>query len=401
MTRTGTGGLPRSIGSASSRGSGSSCVTRFCLSAPITGASFGEAFDVSSLRSLDDLARLPFTSKDSIAPTQEEPQKAREIVLQPTPELIRKHWPLGRKLLLLRDRWLHGEAAMRERLASEYRPVSVFFTTGRTALPTAFVLSKVDLRILEEVGRRIIHVARIDTGEDRIISLFPYAPHLAFWQVYYAGVGGSVFTLNTGGGKVMGTDAILQAIEKIRPAYLVGIPGLHLSRVAGSSRRRPESRFRQGARPRGTRSRPATGRVSRSCSKRWGLGSRGCRASLVSPRPGSAGPSVRVEAESGFHTYPDMEIVEIVDPESGKPVGAGQTGELVYTSLTGRGVCVIRYPTGGPRSRGRHDFRALFVLRTQRSAVGVAARARLEPQELPALEAQGHAGQPECHQGRT
>jgi len=65
----------------------------------------------------------------------------------------------------------------------------VFFTTGRSALPTAFVLTRYDLRILEEVGRRILEVAAIDSSEDKIVNCFPYAPHLAFWQVYYAGIG--------------------------------------------------------------------------------------------------------------------------------------------------------------------------------------------------------------------
>jgi phenylacetate-coenzyme A ligase PaaK-like adenylate-forming protein len=52
------------------------------------------------------------------------------------------------------------------------------------------------------------------------------------------------------------------------------------------------------------------------------------------------------ESDSGFHTYPDLELVEIIDPETGKPAGEGETGELVYTALAGRGSCVIRYRTG-------------------------------------------------------
>ncbi|MBI4601528.1 MAG: hypothetical protein HY721_06145 [Planctomycetes bacterium] len=52
------------------------------------------------------------------------------------------------------------------------------------------------------------------------------------------------------------------------------------------------------------------------------------------------------EAASGFHLYPDLEIMELVDPETGRPVGEGETGELVYTSLAGRGSCVLRYRTG-------------------------------------------------------
>src|SRR3989442_1850139 len=181
--------------------------------------------DPRQIRTLDDLERLPFTSKEDVAPTREEPQRPRDLVLAPTRELIQNGWPLRRKLPLLWRRLISGEKAVTDALAREYRPVSVFFTTGRSALPTAFVLSRYDLRILEEVGRRILEGAAIDSSEDKNVNCFPYAPHLAFWQVYYAGIGGTVFTLNTGGGRMMGTDGILQAVQKIRPAYLVGIPG--------------------------------------------------------------------------------------------------------------------------------------------------------------------------------
>ena len=38
--------------------------------------------------------------------------------------------------------------------------------------------------------------------------------------------------------------------------------------------------------------------------------------------------------------------LEIVDPESGAPVPAGETGELVVTTLTRQGMPFIRYRTG-------------------------------------------------------
>ncbi|MCZ6793730.1 MAG: phenylacetate--CoA ligase family protein, partial [Planctomycetota bacterium] len=196
---------------------------------------FDEAgIDPFSINSPEDLQKLPFTSKDDIAPTPEDPHRPRQLFLQPSEALIRQHWPMSAKLSLLWRKITQGGDAVRAHLAREYRPVSVFFTTGRSALPTAFLLTQVDLQILEETGRRILEVGGIDGQDDKVINLFPYAPHLAFWQVYYAGVGGLAFTLNTGGGKVMGTEGILQSIAKIRPAYLVGIPGYtyHLLRTA-------------------------------------------------------------------------------------------------------------------------------------------------------------------------
>jgi phenylacetate-coenzyme A ligase PaaK-like adenylate-forming protein len=52
------------------------------------------------------------------------------------------------------------------------------------------------------------------------------------------------------------------------------------------------------------------------------------------------------EEATGYHTYPDMEFFEIVDPKTGERVDEGETGEIVYTALDWRGSCVIRYRTG-------------------------------------------------------
>jgi len=314
---------------------------------PYYKAMFREAgLDPSSIRDFDDLTKIPFTSKDDIAPTEDDPQRPRELVLQPNAGLIREHWPLSKKLPLLWRKLTKGQESVQRHMSQLYRPVSVFFTTGRSALPTAFVLTRYDLEILEEVGRRIAEVGDLDPAQDKVLSLFPYAPHLAFWQVFYVGVGGSIFTLNTGGGKVMGTDGILQAIQKIRPAYLVGIPGYvyHLLREAHS---------------RG---------MDLSCIKSLALGgdrvTTGYRARVrelltsmgaESPRVGSVLGFTEArkcwtecpgEEDAGFHLYPDLEIVEIVDPDTGKPVGEGETGELVYTNLAGHGSTVLRYRTG-------------------------------------------------------
>ena len=302
--------------------------------------------DPKSIKSVDDLQKIPFTSKEEIAPTKENPDRPRDLVLQPNADLIKEHWGLSRKLPLLARKLVCGQDAVLKGLAREYRPVSVFFTTGRSALPTAFTLSRYDLGILEEVGRRILEVAGADSANDRVLNIFPFAPHLAFWQVYYAGIGGTIFNLNTGGGKVMGTAAILQAIDKIRPAYLVGIPGYiyHLLREAHENS------------------------IDMSCVKGLAVGGDQAtsgyreRVKEMLSNMGAKNPRVHsvlgftearkcwAECEgqepAGFHSYPDLEIMELVDPDTGKPVGEGETGELVYTCLDGRGSTVLRYRTG-------------------------------------------------------
>jgi phenylacetate-CoA ligase len=60
------------------------------------------------------------------------------------------------------------------------------------------------------------------------------------------------------------------------------------------------------------------------------------------------GPGVAnecVETKDGLHVWEDHFYPEIVDPETGEPVAAGEKGELVFTSLTKEAFPVIRYRT--------------------------------------------------------
>jgi phenylacetate-CoA ligase len=61
------------------------------------------------------------------------------------------------------------------------------------------------------------------------------------------------------------------------------------------------------------------------------------------------GPGVAAEcreAKSGLHLFDDHFYPEIVDPETGRPVGPGERGELVLTTLTKEAFPVLRYRTG-------------------------------------------------------
>jgi phenylacetate-coenzyme A ligase PaaK-like adenylate-forming protein len=61
------------------------------------------------------------------------------------------------------------------------------------------------------------------------------------------------------------------------------------------------------------------------------------------------GPGVScecVEGQSGLHVNEDHFLVEVVDPASGRPLGPGERGELVFTTLTKEAMPVLRYRTG-------------------------------------------------------
>ncbi len=60
------------------------------------------------------------------------------------------------------------------------------------------------------------------------------------------------------------------------------------------------------------------------------------------------GPGVAIEcyeAKKGLHIFEDHFIPEIIDPATGEVLDYGETGELVFTSITKEAFPVIRYRT--------------------------------------------------------
>lgn len=60
------------------------------------------------------------------------------------------------------------------------------------------------------------------------------------------------------------------------------------------------------------------------------------------------GPGVAVECleQKGLHVMEDHFIVEVIDPATGEVLPEGESGELVFTSLTKEALPIIRYRTG-------------------------------------------------------
>lgn len=58
------------------------------------------------------------------------------------------------------------------------------------------------------------------------------------------------------------------------------------------------------------------------------------------------GGGVECDARRGYHLREADMYFEIVDPVTGRPLEDGETGEVVFTTLTRRGMPLIRYRTG-------------------------------------------------------
>ena len=316
-------------------------------------AHYRELFDAhgikpEQIKTVDDLRRVPLSTKQDLLPTAEDPQRVRRFILQPDPDSIRKYWPLSRKLPLLLQKWLRGADHVRSQLRREFFPNFVTFTTGRSAEPLPFFYSPRDIENLHDSGMRIVDVTGIDP-DVRIANLFPYAPHLAFWQVVFAGLETGMMILSTGGGRVMGSAGDLRAITRLRAEVILGVPGYiyHLLR-RGAEEGHDLSSVKTvvlGA----ERVPPGFKRKVREMLAKMGAGNVrvfGTYGFTEARMAFVECPTEDPEVYSGYHMYPDLAIYEVIDPETLEPVGEGETGELVITPISGRASTVFRYRTG-------------------------------------------------------
>ena len=305
--------------------------------------------DPAGVKSVADLQKLPFTYKEDIAPYTDDPDHPRHFVLEPGFDKVKLHKSKGWVPQMI-DTEAAGAAAEQD-FREEYQPVLPMFTTGRTAEPTPFFFTMYDLGRMKEAGRRLASVvaSRAPETYDRsvvAVNNFPGPSHLAYWVALTGAEGAAITTVNTGGGPVLGNERILNIIERVRPTLFMGLPGYtyDLLRMAAAEGRdfsdlqivaMGGDRITQGAREKIAALLEEMGAVDPVVT-----GAYGCTEMKYAW--GDCGD----DESRGYHTYPDMEIIEVVDPETGKVLGEGETGELVVTNIDARGSVVLRYRTG-------------------------------------------------------
>jgi phenylacetate-CoA ligase len=304
--------------------------------------------DAASIRSMDDLGKIPFTTKADLLSTPEEPDKMRDFLLVPDRKLLmRKPSVIARALFC-------GRAAATQKLEREFRPLMLTSTTGRSSEAVPFLYTQHDIDNLAIAGYRVMQVCAAQK-EMRMLNMFPFAPHLAFWITHYAGTEFGVFMLSSGGGKVMGTDGNIRMLKKIKPDVIIGMPTFiyHVLQeaVQGGIKCPSLSKIVLGGEkaPQGIRRKLRGLMLEMGAKEPHVL----CTYAFTEAKMAWSECPYPIGAESGgYHTNADMGIVEIVDPHTGEPVGEGKPGEIVYTPLNARGSVVLRYRTGDVISGG-------------------------------------------------
>jgi phenylacetate-coenzyme A ligase PaaK-like adenylate-forming protein len=294
-----------------------------------------------TIKTVEDLKRIPFTSKKDFLESEN-----LDFLLQPNESLIQKYLPKKELIKFALVSLIKGKDYLKSCLEKEYLPIFLTATAGTTQQPVSFLYTSYDLKNLWLYGKRIIEVFGIERNW-RAVNVFPYSPHLAFWQTFYAGIASNVFILSTGGGRAMGTEATIRSILKVKPNFLIGVPS-YVYHILKTSREQNLSlhflnRIALGASriPTGFKKKIATILNEMGSTDVKVLGTYG----FTESRCAWAECPTQIHISSGFHTYPDKEIFEIIDPETGEVKKEGEDGEIVYTNIDARGSCVLRYRT--------------------------------------------------------
>jgi phenylacetate-CoA ligase len=249
-------------------------------------------------RSLDDLARFPFTTKAD-----------------------------------LRDAYPFGMLAVpREQC------VRIHASSGTTGKPTVVGYTRHDIETWSLVMARSIRAAGARPG-DMVHVSYGYGLFTGGLGAHYGAEKLGLTVVPFGGGQ---TERQVQLINDFRPDLIMVTPSYMLA-IADEFER-------QGLDPRASSLRigifgaePWTNDMRAKIEQRLDLSAVDIYGLSEVMGPGVANECI--ETKDGPTIWEDHFYPEIVDPETGRPVPEGEFGELVFTSLTKEALPIVRYRT--------------------------------------------------------
>ncbi|MFN2556817.1 MAG: hypothetical protein ABR592_08075 [Nitriliruptorales bacterium] len=267
------------------------------------------------------------------------------LLLRPTEDQVKARANLATLWHIARDMRGGGTAGKRLALLREYQPIHLHPSGRDGELMIAY--SRSDLDRFHRLGARAAAVLGL-TSSDYLVSAVPADGTLAFWGVYHLALGASILAIHA-----RGTGQRLEIVApafRLVPATTVAVPVDEAVALAGALRRAGTELERLTT---VVLVGPPPPRVERDrIAQAWRTAGppAGVRVVALWAPPGGralwaeCAEGAATGEESGLHTYPDLEVVELLDPATGRPVAAG--GDLTYTSAGWHGTALIRYQTG-------------------------------------------------------
>ncbi|MDX1510728.1 MAG: hypothetical protein R3249_05245 [Nitriliruptorales bacterium] len=232
-----------------------------------------------------------------------------------------------------------GTDGARHALLTEYKPIHVH--RGGAANDLAVAYSRSDLDRLHRCGARAASVLGLNDS-DYLVSAIPAGPTLDFFGVYHLALGSSMLALHPRGHgdpleRVVESFALIPTtVVAVHPGEAVELAGVLADADANVAR--VDTIVLVGPPP-------AVG-VRDTIRDAWveaGASASSLKVrSLFAPSEGRA--MWAEDAEGGLVTYPDLEVLEVIDPVTLESTDGA--GELVITSAGWHGTALLRYRTG-------------------------------------------------------
>jgi phenylacetate-coenzyme A ligase PaaK-like adenylate-forming protein len=303
--------------------------------------------DARNFKGLEELNKVPTATRAEVLDPVRNPDGAQGMVLQGTAEGVRRFSDRSTLRRVAAARLVGGEDVQQLAIEAASRPIHQHLAFGPGGpIPVAY--TRDDLDLFARAGARLATLTGIGR-EDRLLNLVPFGPTLDFWGVFYMahGVGMSALHSRREGGDIVRS---LVAFNASRPTALA-IPADEIKD------------FPEAARNAGLDLSEITAvlAVGRSLTKteREQLGEGLAAAGATEARIAAAyGPAegrvlwgecavpVGKSETFGFHTFPDLELVEVLSPDTAQPLGEQTPGEITITPLGFRGGGVPRWRTG-------------------------------------------------------
>jgi phenylacetate-CoA ligase len=254
-------------------------------------------FQPGDLRSLEDLRRLPFTTKDD----------------------LRDNYPYGLFAVPMRD------------------IVRLHASSGTTGKPTVVGYTSRDIEVWADLVARTI-VAAGGTPDDVVHVAYGYGLFTGGLGLHYGAEKLGATVLPMSGGNTKRQVRLMvdfgSTILCCTPSYALNIA--EVMEDMGVTRDQVKLKAGiLGAEPWSDEMRKQIEeRLNISAHDIYGL------SEVVGP-----GVSIECAEKKGLHVFEDCFIPEIIDPASGKVLPPGEKGELVFTNINKEGLALLRYRT--------------------------------------------------------
>lgn len=285
----------------------------------------GAGITGQGLRGAEDLNRLPFTTRETLAAAPE------DFVLRAPETSIQLRGPARQINRVVLNKLLRGVEGAQRELSNEYQPVHTLETTGTTDEPLQIHLTRRDLAVLSTQASRALQVAGV-TAKDFVLSLLEPSSAGGFWPIWLGAIS-------------MGAEML--APGTIDPEFSAALANKTLTTVMVG---RAEDLLNVVETSGGIDSLRtlilAPERVSPTLKRRI-RESVGDRVSVISTYGFSEGRSLWTECREGSY-YPDAgfhgsgyELFETIQP-----------GEIAFTGIDHRGTALVRYQPGDVAAGG-------------------------------------------------